>query len=351
MIPGPGIGGRTQDDDRITLKHGAGGRAMRLLIEETLSRGFLAEQANGLGLSAFDDGAALQLGDRWLIVTTDSHVIQPIFFPGGDIGRLAVAGTVNDLAMMGATEILGLTSAVVLEEGFPRSQLERIQRSMQGACREAGVTVVTGDTKVMGSGELDGIIINTSGVGLADRVVRDAGLRAGDRILLTGPVGDHGIALMAARRGLGLEGALRSDVAPINGLIRDVLEAGGDAIRAMKDPTRGGLASALTEMAEKSEVGIVIDESAVPITDVVRSAAEMLGLDPFHIANEGKAVIGVRGDMAETVLTALRRHPQGAESAMIGTCTADHPGRLILDTGFGRRLVTEPEGEPLPRIC
>lgn len=350
MTPGPGIGG-TRQADRITLKHGAGGRAMRMLIEDTLSRGFLTDQPNGLGLSAFDDGAALRLGDRWLVMTTDSHVVQPIFFPGGDIGRLAVAGTVNDLAMMGATEILGLTSAVVLEEGFSRSELERIQRSMQETCREAGVTVVTGDTKVMGRGELDGIIINTSGVGLADRIIRDAALQVGDRILLTGPIGDHGIALMAARRGLGLEGELRSDVAPIHGLIGQVLDAAGDAIRAMKDPTRGGLASALTEMAEKSEVGIVIDEATVPITAVVRSAAEMLGLDPFHIANEGKAVIGVRADIADVALAALREHPQGRESAAIGTCTADHPGRLILDTGFGRRLVTEPEGEPLPRIC
>ena len=339
------------DLERVTLKHGAGGRAMRMLIEETLAAGFLDESCDAIGLSAMDDGAALRVGDRWLVVTTDSHVIQPIFFPGGDIGRLAVAGTVNDLAVMGATDVLGLTSAVVIEEGFLRADLERIQQSMRETCREAQASIVTGDTKVMGRGELDGMVINTTGIAFAESVVPDAGLSPGDRIILTGPIGDHGIALMAARRGLGLEGDLRSDVSPINDLIRAAMSAADGEITSMKDPTRGGLASSLTEMAEKSEVGIVIDEVAVPITAVVRSAAEMLGLDPFHIANEGKAVIGVKPGAADVVLNALKAHPKGRESAIIGTCTEEHAGRLILDTGFGRRLVTEPEGEPLPRIC
>ncbi|UCC49963.1 MAG: hydrogenase expression/formation protein HypE [Gemmatimonadota bacterium] len=346
----PGIGPQPRDE-RVTLKHGAGGRAMRMLIEETLAAGFLDGSTDEIGLAALDDGAALLIGDRWLVVTTDSHVIHPIFFPGGDIGRLAIAGTVNDLAVMGATEVLGLTSAMVIEEGFLHSDLERIQHSMQEACREAGAKIVTGDTKVMGRGELDGIIINTTGVALADAVVSDAGLSSGDRILLTGPIGDHGIALMAARRGLGLEGDLRSDVAPLNGLIRRALDTAKGAITAMKDPTRGGLASALTEMAEKSQVGIVIEDAAVPVTPVVRSAAEILGLDPFHIANEGVAVIGVRPDAADAVLAAVRAHSLGQSCAIIGTCTDEHPKRLILDTGIGRRLVTEPEGEPLPRIC
>jgi hydrogenase expression/formation protein HypE len=343
--------GRGTGNERVTLQHGAGGRAMRKLIEETLAAGFLDQGGDEIRLSAFDDGAALRIGDRWLVVTTDSHVIHPIFFPGGDIGRLAVAGTVNDLAVMGATDVLGLTSAVIIEEGFLRSDLERIQVSMQEACREAGATVVTGDTKVMGRGELDGIVINTTGVALADAVVSDAGLAPGHRIMVTGPIGDHGIALLAARHGLGLDGDLRSDVAPINGLIRSALDAAKGSLTAMKDPTRGGLASALTEMAVKSAVGIVIDESAVPITAVVNSAAEVLGLDPFHIANEGKAVIGVLPDAAEAVLDALSSHPQGQSAAIIGTCTEANAGRLILDTGFGRRLIVEPEGEPLPRIC
>jgi hydrogenase expression/formation protein HypE len=203
----------------------------------------------------------------------------------------------------------------------------------------------------MGRGELDGIIITTTGIAVADRVVPDSGLGAGDRIIISGPIGDHGIALMAARRGLGLEGDLRSDVAPLNGLIRSALNAAPGAITAMKDPTRGGLASALTEMAEKSGVGIVVEESAVPVSAAVRAAAEILGLDPFHIANEGKAVIGVRPAALDAVLSALRAHPLGAGSSVIATCVPEHARRVVLDTGFGRRLVTEPEGEPLPRIC
>jgi hydrogenase expression/formation protein HypE len=324
---------------------------MRRLIQETLVAGLVETPVDGFGLAAMDDGAALRVGDRWLVVTTDSHVVQPIVFPGGDIGRLAIAGTVNDLAMMGATEPLGLTSAIIVEEGFRRADLERIQRSMRDACREAGVAIVTGDTKVMGRGELDGLVINTTGVALAAAVVRDAGLRPGDRIILTGTIGDHGIALMAKRHGLEFASELVSDVAPINGLIRSALAAAADGITAMKDPTRGGVASALHEMAEKSEVGIVIEEPCVPVHPVVRAAAEMLGLDPFHIANEGKAILGVRPEAVDAVLAALRGHPLGFAAAIVGTCSADHPGRVVLDTGLGRRLMAEPEGEPLPRIC
>lgn len=344
-------------DDLITLKHGAGGRAMRRLIGETLAHEFPDWPAEAVGLAAMDDGAAFPLGDRWLVVTTDSHVVHPVFFPGGDIGRLAVAGTVNDLAMMGATEPLGLTSAVIIEEGFRRADLERVQRSMADACREAGAPIVTGDTKVMGRGELDGIVINTTGIALTRTLIRDSGLRPGHQLILTGAIGDHGVALMAKRHALALDADLRSDVAPINGLIQAALDAGGGGggsaggVSAMKDPTRGGVASAAHEMAEKSGVQIVLHEPAVPISVVVRSAAEMLGLDPFHIANEGKALIGVTPDTADAVLAALRAHPLGREAAIVGECVADHPGRVVLDTGLGRRLLQEPEGEPLPRIC
>ncbi|HEY9519754.1 MAG TPA: hydrogenase expression/formation protein HypE [Gemmatimonadales bacterium] len=338
-------------EELVTLRQGAGGRAMRLLIEECLAAGFPTAPGAAIGLAEMDDGAAFPLGDQWLVLTTDSHVVHPIVFPGGDIGRLAIAGTVNDLAMMGATEPLGLTSAIVIEEGFRRSELERIQRSMREACLEAGTAVVTGDTKVMGRGELDGIVINTTGIGLTRQLVTDAGLRPGDRLLLTGTLGDHGIALMAKRHELGFDGELRSDVAPINGLIRAALAAAGADLVAMKDPTRGGAASALHEMAAKSGIGIVIHEPEVPVTAVVRAAAEMLGLDPFHIANEGKALLGVRPGAAERVLAALRAHPQGRDAALIGECIAEHTGRVILDTGLGRRLMAEPEGEPLPRIC
>jgi hydrogenase expression/formation protein HypE len=291
------------------------------------------------------------VGDQWLVLTTDSHVVHPVFFPGGDIGRLAVAGTVNDLAMMGATEPLGLTSAVILEEGFRRADLARIQASMRETCLEAGAAIVTGDTKVMGRGELDGIVINTTGIALTGTLISDAGLRPGDRLIVTGTIGDHGIALMARRHDLRFEGDLRSDVAPINGLIRAALRAAGDGISALKDPTRGGAASALHEMAAKGGVGVILHEPLVPVKPVVRAAAEMLGLDPFHIANEGKAILGVRPELADRVLAALRAHPLGAEAAIVGECIAEHPGRVVLDTGLGRRLMAEPDGEPTPRIC
>lgn len=340
-------------DDRIGMRYGAGGRAMRALIEGVLAQGFAAEPATGevVGLSAFDDGAAFRVGEEWIVVTTDSHVVHPIEFPGGDIGRLSVCGTVNDLAMMGATEVLGLTCAVILEEGFSRATLERLHASMRDACAEAGTTIVTGDTKVMGRGEIDGIVLNTTGLGRTPRLVRDNGLRPGDVVIVTGTLGDHGLAIMARRHDLALEGDLRSDVAPLNGLVRAAMAAGGDAIAAMKDPTRGGLASTLHEMADKSGVGIVLDERALPVRDEVRAAAELLGLDPLHIANEGKAVMGVRPEAADRVLAALHAHPLGREAAVVGRAVAEYVGSVVLDTGIGKRLVAEPEGEPLPRIC
>jgi hydrogenase expression/formation protein HypE len=339
-------------DDVIGMKCGAGGRAMRALIRDVLIDGLVREQSPGtIGLAALDDGAALPVGDQWLVVTTDSHVIQPVFFPGGDIGRLAVSGTVNDLAMMGATDVLALTCAVIIEEGFPRADLVRIQRSMRDTCAEARAPIVTGDTKVMGRGELDGIVLNTTGIGLTSRVIPDCAMRPGDRLIVTGTLGDHGFAVMARRHGLDFEGDLRSDVSPLNELIRVALDSAPGAIVAMKDPTRGGLASALHEMAEKSGVGVILDELALPISEPVRAAAELMGIDPLHVANEGKAVMAVRPDATDAVLAALQGHRLGSAAAVIGTCTADHVGTLVLDTGFGRRLVTEPDGELLPRIC
>jgi hydrogenase expression/formation protein HypE len=339
-------------DDKIGLKYGAGGRAMRALIEQVCLAGLGEGPAvEGIGLAAMDDGAAIRVGDRWLIVTTDSHVVHPIFFPGGDIGRLAVSGTVNDLAVMGATEVTALTCAIIIEEGFPRAELERVYASIRAACEEAGAPIVTGDTKVMGRGEIDGLVLNTAGVGFCERPVPDSGLAPGDALIVTGTIGDHGMAIMAARHALSLDGDLRSDVAPINGVVRAALRAGRDGVVAMKDPTRGGLSSALHEMAQKSRVGILIEESSVPVRLDVRGASDLLGIDPLVMANEGKALIGVRPEVADAVLAAIREHPLGRHAARIGRCIDQHAGAVILDTGFGRRILAEPEGEPLPRIC
>jgi hydrogenase expression/formation protein HypE len=336
-------------DERIALRHGAGGPAMRGLIESVFARRRSERDDGVVGLECLDDGAAIRMGDRWLVYTTDSHVVQPAFFPGGDIGRLSVTGTVNDLAMMGATEPLGLACAVVLEEGFDRADLLRIQDSIERACDEAGTTIHTGDTKVMGRGEIDGIVITTTGLGLCDRLVRDDGLRPGDEILVTGSIGDHGFAVLSERHGLKLGDSLRSDVAPLNRLVAAALEAGGEAVVAMKDPTRGGVAGALQEMAAK--VGVQIEEAALPVHPAVRAASELLGIDVLHVANEGKAILGVRPSEAKRVLEALRAHPLGRDARRIGHCVETSPGRVVLDTGFGRRLVTESDGELLPRIC
>lgn len=336
-------------EQRITLKQGGGGRAMRTLIEKLFVRDFAELPFEGVGVGAMDDGAAIRLGDQWLVMTTDSHVIHPIFFPGGDIGRLSICGTVNDLAMMGATHVLGLTCSVILEEGFPVESLELIQRSMVAACREANAPVITGDTKVMGRGEIDGIVINTCGIGLTRTLIRDNGLKVGDKIIVTGSIAEHGLAVMAKRHGIEFEGELTSDVAPLNALIAPLLLT--NAVTAMKDPTRGGVASALHEMASKSGVGIVLQESAIPMTPAVRSIGEMLGIDPLHVANEGKALIGVRATDVDDVLELLHTDLLGRNAAVIGTCVSERPGSIILDTGFGKRLVAEPDGEPLPRIC
>jgi hydrogenase expression/formation protein HypE len=339
-------------DDRVSLKHGAGGRAMRALIERVCLPGLGGGlPAGSIGLGAMDDGAAMPAGDGWVVVTTDSHVVHPIFFPGGDIGRLAVSGTVNDLAVMGATDNALLTCAIIVEEGFPRADLERVYASIRAACDEAGATVVSGDTKVMGRGEIDGLVLTTAGVAFCDRPVPDAGLAPGDILLVTGTIGEHGMAIMAARHALGLEGDLRSDVAPVNGVVRAALSAGGLGVAAMKDPTRGGVSSALHEMAQKSRVGILIEEAALPVRPAVRGAADLVGIDPLLMACEGRAVIGVRPDCADAVLAAIRGHALGREAARIGRCLEGHAGTVILDTGLGRRILAEPDGEPLPRIC
>ena len=335
----------------IGLAHGAGGRAMRELIETLFVAAADDMEIDGTGVAAMDDGAAIFVEDRWLVMTTDTHVVQPLFFPGGDIGRLAVSGTVNDLAAMGATEVLGLSCAFVIEEGFPRADLERIHASMRAACIEAHAPIITGDTRVMGHRQLDGLIVNTTGIAFASRVVTDAGLAPGDRLIVTGTVGDHGLTVLATRCGIaGLDG-LRSDVAPIGSLVRAALEAGGEDVVAMKDPTRGGVASALGEMARKAGVGIQLDATAVPVSSPARAAAELLGIDPMHLSSQGRMVLGVRPMSADRVLAALRAHPRGAGATLLGAATAGHVGQVVVEDGFERRVLGELDGDPVAREC
>lgn len=336
-------------EDRVTSLHGAGGELMgKLLVERVLPK-FRLRSVGPIGLDELDDGAVVTLPPGQVVVTTDSHVVKPIFFPGGDIGKLATCGTVNDLAVMGARPV-ALTMGLLLEEGFPLSDLERVLLSAAEVLADLEVPLVAGDTKVMGRGELDGIAINTTGIGVAERPISDAGLRIGDAILITGTVGDHGMALLASREGFHLEADLPSDVAPLWPLLSPVLAHGG--VTAMKDPTRGGLAAALNEMARKARVGIEIQEEAIPIRPESRALSELLGISPLEVACEGRAVLGVAPDAAAEVLALLRNHPLGQEAQVIGRAVPTYPGRVALDTGIGgRRFLEMPLGDPVPRIC
>jgi hydrogenase expression/formation protein HypE len=357
-----GADGRDGDDttgpdgEVVTAAHGAGTDRTRDLLEAVVLDRFGDPPAGGVGLAALDDGAVVPTGgddgvDRATVVTTDSHVVDPTEFPGGDVGRLAVCGTVNDLAAMGATDPSAVASALVVEAGTPLEQVDRITASMAEACEEAGCTIRTGDTKVMGSGELDGIVVTTTGVGRIERGTELAasGLSPGDRLLVTGPVGDHGVALLAAREGFEFATPLTSDVAPVNHLVAAAREAG--AVTAATDPTRGGLANAVNELAAASDVGIRLDERSIPVAEPTAGAAEVLGLDPLTVACEGRMLLAVADDDAEAVLERVRAEPGGGEAALIGRAVPDHCGDVVLDTGLGERYLTVPTGERLPRIC
>ncbi len=342
-----------RDEERITQLHGAGGELMGTLLERLILPR-LGGGGGRIGLEALDDGATVVLPEAdggELVMTTDSHVVQPIFFPGGDIGRLAAAGTINDLAVMGARPV-AMSLAAILEEGFPISDLERIVDSFARTLAEVGVPVVCGDTKVMPAGDVDGVVLNTTGLGFASRAVSDAAFHPGDRVLLTGTIGDHGMALLAAREEFKLSTQLRSDVAPIWPMIASLLSGVGGEIRAMKDPTRGGLAAALNEMARKSGTCIEVNSAAIPIRDAVHGLAEVLGISPLEVANEGKAIVVVAADAAEEALAILRKHPLGADAALVGNVTDEHPRRVVLATEVGgRRFLDMPIGDPVPRIC
>ena len=334
-------------EEHVTLAHGAGGKATQALVEGL----FLQELANPL-LAPLGDAALFQENGTRLAVTTDSFVVKPLFFPGGDIGELAVNGTVNDLAVAGARP-LHLTAGFVVEEGFPIADLRRIAASMGAAAREGGVTIAAGDTKVVERGAADGLYVTTAGVGVVERTTElsPTAIRPGDRVLVSGTLGDHGMAIVVARGNLELEVDLESDTAPLAGIVDALLDATA-GVRCLRDPTRGGLATVLNELALAAGVAIVLDEAALPVRPEVVGACEILGIDPLYVANEGKLVAVVAPEATEAALAALRSHPLGADAALVGEVRAEPEGLVLLDTAFGgTRVVDMLVGDPLPRIC
>ena len=334
--------------NQIVMGHGSGGRMGHDLIKKVFMSSF-----DNSYLRLSNDAAKLRIDDKTLLsISTDSHVVWPLFFAGGDIGRLAICGTVNDIAMLGAKPLY-ITTGFILEEGLDISILQRVVNSMQEAADEAGVQIVAGDTKVVQKGKADCLYINTSGVGLIKPELNIGGQYAkpGDVVLLSGSIGEHGIAVLSARGELGFEADIKSDVAPLNHLVERMLAASHD-IHVFRDPTRGGLATSLTEIALQSDVGIVVDEGSIPVKDAVSAACELLGFDPLYVANEGKLISIVSNEDAPKVLSAMRTHPYGVEAVEIGKVTSDHPGRVLMKTNFGStRVVDMLSGELLPRIC
>jgi hydrogenase expression/formation protein HypE len=335
-------------EERVTMSHGAGGKATHTLIEAVFLEAFRNPLLEPLG-----DGALLAPGAERMAFTTDSFVVSPLFFPGGDIGDLAVNGTVNDLAMSGARPLV-ISAGFILEEGFPTDDLRRIVASMSKAAAAAGVQIVTGDTKVVQRGKGDGCYINTSGIGVRERPIEltAANARPGDAILVSGPIGDHGITVMLARGELDIFADIVSDTAPLHDLAAALLDAVPTGVRMLRDATRGGVATILNEVATASRAAMVIDEAAVPVRAEVTGASELLGIDPLYVACEGRFVAVVDGARAGAALAALRSHPQGAEAAIIGRVVGDPPGLVLLKTTFGgTRIVDMLVGDPLPRIC
>ena len=333
---------------RIDLSHGSGGRAMVQLIVDIFHEAFDNEW-----LRRGNDQAAFDVGAGRMVMTTDSYVISPLFFPGGDIGSLAVHGTINDVAMAGASP-LHLSASFIIEEGFPLADLKRIADSMGDAARAAGVAVITGDTKVVERGSADGVFITTTGIGVVapgiDLSAEKA--RPGDRVILSGSIGDHGIAVMSKRENLTFDTEIVSDSAPLNELVAAMLAAGGPALRAMRDPTRGGLAATLNELAQQSKVGFRIAEDRIPVKPAVAAACELLGLDPLNVANEGKLVAVAACDAADSIVAAMRGHPLGRNAAIIGEVIEDDHRFVQMTTAFGGgRIIDWLSGEQLPRIC
>ena len=345
-MPGTGI---IAMDKKILLGHGSGGKLSQSLIRELFFKWFTNPVLN-----TQTDSAVLPAGSRHLAVTTDAFVVDPIFFPGGDIGKLSVAGTVNDLAVSGATPAY-LTASFIIEEGFPFSDLEKIVSSMAQEAKEAGVQIVAGDTKIVNSGKCDKLFITTSGVGWIDEPFLSVGtgktVQPGDRIIINGPVGDHGIAVLAARELNHFRTDIRSDCACLNNIIQRVKEACPE-VRFMRDATRGGLATVLTELAENRHFGVETDESAIPVSEATRGLCELLGFDPLYVANEGKFIAVVPLSETDSVLSAMKNHPLGVRSAVIGQIVEHHAGHVWMNTSIGgKRMLDMLAGEQLPRIC
>jgi hydrogenase expression/formation protein HypE len=347
--------------DKITMAHGAGGTVMQEFISK-----YIVKKLGGskfeVPLEALDDAAVVD----GIIIKSDNHTVYPLFFPGGDLGKLSVAGTINDIAALGG-EVLALAAGFILEEGFPIKDFEKILKSIKDTCEEADVYIVTGDTKVMEKGKLDKFVINVSGIGRRSKYLDsnieevkkhrqfeanwllDSNLRPGDKIIVTGYIGDHGVSLLSFREGYGFSSSIKSDIAPLNKLTEKALRVGG--IVSMKDPTRGGMANLFNEWASKSKVGIRIYENKMPIREGVKAACEMLGIDPLEVGNEGKMVIGVVAEKAEEVLTAIKKDKYGRDAQIIGEATSEFE-EVILETEIGgKRIIPPPLGDPVPRIC
>ena len=332
--------------DNITLAHGSGGQLSHELVENNIVK----ELFNPI-LAKLDDSATFELKGK-LAFTTDSYVVNPVFFPGGDIGKLSVCGTVNDLSMCGAHPLY-LSLAFIIEEGLPAEQLEKIVKSIRETAEEAGIIIVTGDTKVVNHGCADKIFINTAGIGIITEDVDISGSNAmsGDKVIISGTIGDHGIAVLSQREGLRFSSELKSDCAPLNKLVEEMISV-SNRIHCLRDPTRGGLATALNELAKQSNVSISIDESSIPVKEEVATACEMLGLDPLYIANEGKLVAIVPPDDADKILETMKKNEYGKDSAIIGEVTSGKPGRVVMKTILGTtRIIDILVGDPLPRIC
>jgi len=349
--------------DKIKLAHGAGGEQMDTLIKEKILKYFkTASKDVEIPLSFLDDSAVVDD----IVFTTDSHTVQPLIFPGGDLGSLAVAGTINDISVMGAKPI-ALSTGFIIEEGLSIDIFEKIVRSIGETAQNANVPIVTGDTKVVEKGAIQEFMVNTSGIGkrtsLLDENIKevkryrdfnarwllDSNIESGDKIILSGNIGEHGVALISFREGYGFETEIKSDVAPVNNLMEKILSVGG--VVSAKDPTRGGLSNTVNDFSEKSKIGIILDEDSIPIPKGVRSACDMLGIDPLEIGNEGKVVIGVVREKADEVLSVMRRHPLGRNAVIIGEATDKIRGVILETSVGGKRNLHKPVGDPVPRIC